>query len=52
MSEPAEGLFHFRKAVTNTWELTAAFVIFSHNFLKREPHGICSYILYEGKHAK
>jgi hypothetical protein len=33
MSEPAEELFQFRKAVINTWEPTAASVIFSHNYL-------------------
>jgi len=52
MSEPAEGLFHFRKGVMNAWELTAAFVIFSHNFLKWEPPGFCTFTVYEGKHAK
>jgi len=52
MCESAEGLFHFRKAVMNAWELTAAFVIFSHNFRKWEPPGFCSSPLYDGKQAK
>jgi len=52
MSETAEGLLHFRKAAMNAWELTAASVIFSHNFLKWGPPGFCSFTLYEGKNAK
>ena len=49
MSKPAERLFPLKKTVMYPWELAAAFVLFSHNFLKWKLCGFSSFIFDEGK---
>ena len=41
----------FQKGCHECLGTTAAFVIFSYNFLKWRPPGFCSFTLYEGKNA-
>jgi hypothetical protein len=44
----AEGVFLSRKAVIDTYKLTAAFTLFSHNFLKWESLCFCHLICNAG----